>query len=91
MKGILLDGNNDLEIKGGTLSLGDTTMQEVGLILGMNKGELKSDPRIGPSLLTLIRSGAQQHYIQQLARQHLKLDNKNFDELKNLIAFNLKT
>lgn len=91
MKGILLDSSNDLKVVNGTLDFGSSVIQEVGLILSMNKGELKSDPRLGPGLLTFIRSGANLTAIQQRVRQHLAMDGKDFDSLKDVIAFNLTT
>ncbi|MCZ2393422.1 MAG: hypothetical protein LC105_06180 [Chitinophagales bacterium] len=90
MKGILLDDNFDLSVKNGHLDFGEATIQEVGLLLGLNKGELKDDPRLGPNLIEKIRSTkTSMSEIQQIAKRHLAMDGKDYDDLKDKIRFHL--
>lgn len=91
MKGILLDKDLDLEVNNGALVLGDTKVQEAGLLLGMNAGEWKLDPRLGPGLLKYIRSTSNRGKIDRDIRQHLAMDRKDINEIKNLIEWRLRT
>lgn len=47
MKGILLDENFSLQVKNGTLVLGDTTYQNQKILLLAEKGEFKFRPMRG--------------------------------------------
>jgi hypothetical protein len=85
MKGILLGADGDLEVINGTLKFGDTTLQEVGLLLSLNQGELKTDPILGPNLVEKIRSNASRMSLQTIIKKHLKRDNKDFDEVKDYL------
>ena len=49
-KDILLDENDDLKILNGDFDIGESEMQEVGIILRLRQGELKSDPILGANL-----------------------------------------
>ncbi|MNS21776.1 hypothetical protein D3C72_535460 [compost metagenome] len=91
MKGILLDENFDLMCSDGKLVMGDTTIQEVALIIGMNPGELKRDPVIGPGLTSKIRSTVRPSEIEDLLRLHLARDRKKFSDIKNLIIEKYRT
>ena len=87
----ILDDNNDLLIKNGDFVIGATTMQDVGIIIQMNPGELKEDPVLGAGLVRLIKSNATQEEVEAIVKLHLKRDDKNYDTIKNQIKFNLKT
>ena len=86
VKGILLDENNDLKIVNGKLQLGNPLMQEVGIILQMNQGELKIDPLIGANLIVKMRGIENRHKIESLIDSQLELDGKNYDDIKDLIT-----
>lgn len=84
-KGILLDDDFDLLVQGGSLVIGDTEMQETALILGMNEGELKTLPELGPNLIQLMKANASRVDIEQRARIHLGRDGKDYAALKTKI------
>lgn len=88
-KDILLDANGDLLIKDGDFVIGESLMQEVGRILEMSQGELKSDPILGPGLTRFMLGPVNENKLKQLVRVHLGRDGKNYDEIKHLI--NLRT
>jgi hypothetical protein len=80
---ILLDENNDLQIVNGDFVIGESLMQEVGIILQMNQGELKSDPLIGANLTTKIRGVQNDAKIRRHIETQMELDGKDYDEIKN--------
>jgi len=47
MNDILLNSENDLMIANGDFAVGDSLNQQVGLLLLVNKGEVKQHPLIG--------------------------------------------
>ena len=77
---------DDLMIRNGDFAVGESTLQEVGIILRMNPGELKSDPVLGPALVRYIK-GRDDDKIRQMARLHIERDGKNYEELKQQIKF----
>ncbi len=89
MTDILLDNNDDLVIQIGDFVIEDSKWQEVGIIIRLNQGELKSDPVLGPSLIKKMKSNNSNLEIEEALRLHLKRDNKNYDELKNQIQLNI--
>jgi len=80
-KDILLDENNDLKIVNGDFAVGDSFEQDVRLILGLTKGSLKSDPVLGPDLIRLINSGANETEIVQKIKLNLQRDNKKVGKI----------
>lgn len=84
-KDILLDENNDLQIVAGDFVIGESFMQEVGFILQMSQGELKSDPLIGANLTTKIRGVRNDAKIRRHIETQMELDGKDYDEIKNNI------
>jgi phage baseplate assembly protein W len=86
---ILLDENDDVRIENGDFVIGDSLDQEVGLILRMNKGELKEDPVMGCDLIRLINSNTSEAELKQIIKLQLARDGKSYDELKERII--LKT
>lgn len=87
---IMLDENNDLKIMNGDFVVGESTMQEVKLILQLNQGELKSDPILGPNLFTLLKTNGNNKIVSSIVRRHLARDNKNYDDIKNAIQINVE-
>ncbi|MEO8236409.1 MAG: hypothetical protein ABI549_13410 [Flavobacterium sp.] len=86
-KDILLHNDNDLEVVNGDFFIGESEMQEVGIILQMNQGELKSDALIGANLVTMIRSGFNKEKIERHIATQMELDSKNFDDIKQKISY----
>lgn len=86
-KDILLGTDNDLQIVNGDFLIGESEIQEVGIILQMNQGELKSDPLIGANLVTMIRGGFDKEKIERHVETQMNLDNKNFQDIKQKISY----
>lgn len=84
---ILLDENDDLIIANGDFLLGDSLTQEVGIILRLNQGDLKSDPLLGPNLIRLEKS-TEINEFQERVKVHLERDGKDFNELKQRLTLN---
>lgn len=84
-KGILLNDENDLKIIGKQMVVGDSTMQEVAIILEMSQGSLKSNPLLGADIIQLLKANASKVDIVRRSRIHLEKDGKNYDEIKNKI------
>lgn len=89
-KDILLDSNDDLTFKDGDFAVGESLTQEVGIILRLNQGDLKSDPLLGPNLIQLEKGVEDTNEFQERVKIHLKRDGKNYNELKNRINMNFK-
>jgi hypothetical protein len=83
---ILLDENDDLTIADGDFVIGESMLQEVGIILRLNSGDLKSDPILAPNLIQLVNSKENLQEFEDRVRIHLKRDNKNYNEIKELIT-----
>lgn len=84
MKDILLDSDGDVKINNdGDFMVGDSTDQEIALILQANKGEWKAYPRLGANLIALVNSNISQTELQQRIRLELQRDGKDYDEIKN--------
>ena len=83
MNDILLDAQNDLLFKNGDLAIGESEMQDVGLILQSNQGQWKGEPVIGTNLVKEIRGGENPLRRERNLRIQLKLDGKNYDAIKN--------
>jgi cobalamin biosynthesis protein CbiG len=98
-RGILTDTDNDLaviprrnsagKITGG-LVIADTILQNTAIVLGMNQGELKEDPLLGPGLLRLIRSKADRVKIERAIKVHLERAGIDYRQVKNSIILKLK-
>ena len=87
-KGILLGEDGDLLIAGKSVQVGKTEMQEVAIIIGMNQGEQKFSPVIGPNLIQLENSKATRFDIEQRTRIHLAKDGKDYNAIKEKIILN---
>lgn len=81
-RGVLLDENNDLQAVNGTLVMGNTQMQEVGLILQLQQGGQKFEPTLGPNLIQLKKTNAPRFDMEQRARIHLAKDRIDYDNIK---------
>lgn len=84
---ILLDENDDLVLVDGDFVIDESVLQEVGIILRLNSGDLKSDPVLAPNLIQLVNSKENSQEFEDRVRIHLKRDNKNYNEIKELISF----
>ena len=82
---ILLDDNDDLNIVNGDFVIGESTLQEVGIILRLNSGELRNDPVLAPNLIQLVNSASKDQEFEERVRLFLKRDNKNYEDIKKLI------
>jgi len=87
---ILLDNNDDLIIENGDLVIGESTLQEVGIIARLTQGDLKSDPILGPNLFMMINSKASQIEILTKLKLHLARDGKDYNLLQDYIRINTK-
>ena len=84
-KGILLDDDNDIIVVNKSLIIGETEIQETGIILQMNQGEQKTVPVLGPNLVQLMKGNASKFDIEQRVRVHLAKDGKDYSAIKNKI------
>jgi len=82
-KGILLNENNEPVIINGSMLVGDSELQEVAIILGMNQGDQKFNPMLGPNLMQLIKTSAPRFDIEQRTRVHLAKDGKDYQSIKD--------
>lgn len=98
MSGIMLDHYGDLMIRPHTdaekkilsgLLIDDTLIQDAAIVLGMNQGELKEDPALGPCLLRQIRAPVNKAKIEKSIQIHLKRAGIDYDELINKIQLNI--
>lgn len=85
MRDIQLDENNDLKIVDGDFVIGESEMQEVELILSSNQGEFKEHPIIGANLVTKVRSNTNDGRLERELRIQMKLDGKNYEQIRNKI------
>ena len=88
---IMLDNNDDMQIANGDFVIGESMLQEVGIIIRLNSGELKSDPVLGPNLIQLTNSNADLQEFEERLRLHLQRDNKNYEDVKKLISIKTKS
>ena len=88
MRDVLLDENNDLKIVNGDFVIGESEMQDVGLILSSNQGEWKEHPIIGANLVTKVRSNTNDGRLERELRIQMKLDNKDYEKIRNKIKMN---
>jgi flagellar motor component MotA len=85
-KDLLLTLENDLKIVNGDFVFGESELQEVGIILQMNQGELKSDPFIGANLNTMIRGVRNNDKIRRHIETQMELDDKDYDTIKDYLT-----
>lgn len=87
---ILLDENDDLIFQDGDFVIGSSLTQDVGIILRLNQGELKSDPLLGANLIKYVNSNIDEVDLQTVVKLHLQRDGKDYEEIKNYITLNKK-
>lgn len=78
---ILLDDDFDLMIENGDFKLGDAWGQDIELILTLSKGELKSDPLLGPDLIQAINAKERNVRIEQRVKVSLERDGKKISDI----------
>ncbi|MDU1892760.1 MAG: hypothetical protein E6767_18930 [Dysgonomonas sp.] len=92
MKGILLDGNDDLliNVKRDTtgkitsgLVVGERMVQDAYITLSINQGELKEDPIAGANLLTMIRGKENKEKMRKTIEIALQRVGIRFDDIKD--------
>lgn len=88
---ILLDDTDDLIIESGDFVFGESLTQEVGLVLRLNQGELKSDPLLGPNIIRMVNSNVTTEALKTKMKLHLQRDNKDYESIKKYITLNTKT
>lgn len=82
---LLLNDENDIQIANGDFVIGESLTQEVALILKSSQGEWKSDPLTGANLIQLINSNVDETSLRKRVKLHLQRDNKDYNEIKELI------
>lgn len=85
MNDILLDDNDDLKFFNGDFTIGNSLTQEVGILLRLNQGDLKSDPILGPNLIRMINGKLDAEEIKRSIKINLARDGKDYDEIKQYI------
>lgn len=85
---MLLGEDGDLAVVNKSLQIGSTEMQEVAIIIGMNQGEQKFSPVLGPNLIQLQKANASKFDIEQRTRIHLAKDGKDYEAIKEKIILN---
>lgn len=89
-KGILLGADGDIEVSNGQMIVGDSEMQETAIILGLNQGEQKLVPVLGPNLVQLVKTNASRFEIEQRVRVHLAKDGKDYAAIKHKIQTTIR-
>ena len=87
-KDVILNEENDLDINQGDFVLGKSIKQEVGIILLLSQGGLKSDVLLGANLLNQIRTVGNELKIRTKIKKALLRDGKNYEKLKKQIQIN---
>lgn len=90
MTDIVQTQDYDLEILGGDLKTGETTLQEVDNIMISMQGNFKSAPLIGPNFQQLVNSAISEREIKRRMKVQLALDDKDYDDIKSQIQLNMK-
>ena len=81
MRDILVSENNDLELIAGDFSIGESLLQEVGLILQSQQGNWKSDPLVGANMVEFIKGKHNRMAVERIKIQ-LERDGKDYDAVK---------
>lgn len=90
MTDILLDETDDLIVENGDFKVGESLTQDVGLILRLNQGGLKSDPLLGANVIRMINSDVDNEELQTKIKLHLQRDGKDYEDIKQYITLNTK-
>jgi hypothetical protein len=83
MQDLLLDSNYDLQINSltGDFAVGDSTQQEIQLLLYAEKGDWKFSPVSGVSARRYLKSSGQLLELEAAIRLQMQLDNLNVQQL----------
>ena len=71
---LMLDADGDLLIENGDFVIGETTQQNIGLILISEKGEWRHTPYVGAGLKSDIEDEAEPAELMQEIKKQLELD-----------------
>lgn len=85
---VLLDNDGDLDFSNGDLIVGNSEMQEIGLILQSNQGDYKEDPIIGANLNRFIKGVQSNKGNRKQLAIALARDGKDFNRIKNKLQIN---
>lgn len=85
MNDILLDEAGDLAFENGDLSVGESSQQEIELLLSTHRGEWKESPLTGAGLPQTIKSRATRNAIRKIINSELERD--GFVDVDTLIDF----
>jgi hypothetical protein len=95
MRGILLNEQNDLDIRVKRdenemitqgLVVGENTVQCAALVLAMNQGDLKEDPIVGANLFRDIRGRVNKDELKNKIETALDRVSIRFEDVKNELA-----
>ena len=89
MRDILVGENNDLELIAGDFSMGESLLQEAGLILQSQQGNWKSDPLVGANMVELIKGKHNRTAVEKRIKIQLERDGKDYDAVKRLLKLNV--
>lgn len=74
MQDILLDENNDIEIRNGDFVIGESTKQEIETILISFRGEFKEFPTVGTEIERLVKARKGITTMKSVIRGQLETD-----------------
>ena len=74
MNALILDKDNELVIKDGTLAIGETREQNAQLIILAEKGEFKEHPQLGVGISQFLKSTGREKELLRTIRVQLALD-----------------
>lgn len=77
--------DNDLQTAAGDFVIGESTDQEVALILMSEQGEWKEDPLVGAGLFRLVNMNADERDLKQIVKLQLARDGKSYEKMKERI------
>lgn len=81
MTGIQLDNSYDLDIRSGSLKVGDTTAQNQALIIGSHKGEFKEQPAVGVGISDMLLDHNPLAWRQEI-REQLEIDGQEVNNVQ---------
>uniref|UniRef100_UPI0039A41360 hypothetical protein n=1 Tax=Ornithobacterium rhinotracheale TaxID=28251 RepID=UPI0039A41360 len=82
MRDVLLDKQGDLEFLNGDFFAGESTLQEVGILLQLNQGALKSDPLCGVNMFKYLKGKGSRVEMEKQLKIQLERDGKNYEDIK---------
>ena len=73
---ILIDADGDDIVKDGDVDIGDGTIDDCLIIFRTNKGDVKSDPLLGPNIIRMINAAQTPTEMKQELMLNLRMDAK---------------